>query len=89
MAKIRKLMVVCAMALMLVVALPSALAQQPIDWCYYGCDVAYWTVPATTDPTPTEPQDEERFIIVAEDDGCWLVWDRVEDVLFPVGDCVD
>jgi hypothetical protein len=80
--KIRKLMAVGAMALMMmVVALPSALAQ---DWCFWGCDywgADYWDTPtetATTEETPAE----ERFIILAADDDCVLVWDTQTDELF-------
>ena len=80
MSKIRKLMLVCAMALtMMGVGLPSALAQ-PVDWCFYGCDSSWWA-PAVTEPAPTVSQDEDRFIVVARDDDCWLVWDRERDEL--------
>ncbi len=82
MTKIRKLMVIGAMALMMmVVALPSALAQ---DWCFWGCDPLYWTdwsVPTETATTEANLA-EDRFIVLAEDDDCVLVLDRVEDELF-------
>jgi hypothetical protein len=72
MSKIRKLMIVCVMALMMmVVALPSALAQ---DWCYWGCNPAYWTAPAATD-TATEPDCHwERGWVWDEDFGWERVW---------------
>ncbi len=71
MSKVRKLMVVGAMALMmLVVALPSALAQ---DWCYGGCDPYYWGADYWS--APTETAEEDGFVVVAEEDDCWLIWD--------------
>jgi hypothetical protein len=48
MSKIRTLMIVSAMAMMMmVVGLPQALAQ---DWCYWGCNPAYWSAPAAQEP---------------------------------------
>ena len=74
MSKIRKLMIVCAMALMMmVVGLPSALAQG-FDWCYWGCNPAYWTAPAATD-TATEPDCHwERGWVWDDDFGWERVW---------------
>ncbi len=70
MSKIRKLMVVGAMALMMmVVALPSALAQG-FDWCYWGCDPSYWGAPATADTStePTTTSDLEDCFLVEDID---------------------
>ena len=53
MTKTRKLMVVCAMALMMmVIALPSALAQSYYPSYYW--DPAWLGPPATTEPAPLE-----------------------------------
>jgi hypothetical protein len=63
MTKIRKLMVFCAMALMMmVVALPSALAQDYYyAWEPYYYDPSWDDTPASTDTSPTS------FIIVGND----------------------
>ena len=77
MSKIRKLMIVCVIALMMmVVALPSALAQGS-DWCYWGCDPSYWSAPAATDTTTTEPEPDWQCGWVwspEEDDWVWACW---------------
>ncbi len=75
MSKIRKLMVVCAMALMMmVVALPSALAQS------YYWDPSWLGTPSSTD-TATEP---------TWDDCDWergWAWDYDEEEWVPVWVC--
>ncbi len=73
MTKIRKLIVLGVMALMMmVVAPPSALAQ---DWCFWGCDPLYWT---DWSP-PAETATTEETLDVEE---CW--WVLIDDEWFLV-----
>ena len=75
MSKIRKLVIVGVVALMMMlIAAPAALAQ---DWCYYGCNPAYWGVPAdtsTTTPTPTSNTECGWVWSYQEDDWVWACW---------------
>ncbi len=73
MSKIRKLVIVGVVALMMMlIAAPAALAQ---DWCYYGCNPAYWGVPADTSTTTPEPDYECGWVwSYQEDDWVWACW---------------
>ena len=73
MSKIRKLVIVGVVALMMMlIAAPAALAQ---DWCYYGCNPAYWGVPAdTSTTTPTSDTECGWVWSYQEDDWVWACW---------------